>query len=575
MRWSQTLIPTLKESPADAVANSHKLMLRAGMIRPVGSGSYTYLPMGWRSLNKVIHIVREEMDAAGAIEMLMPSLWPLDLLEASGRIDAFGDDLIRFTDRHGRPHVMAPTHEEVVTGIVRDEVKSYRQLPINLYQIQTKFRDETRPRYGVLRTREFIMKDAYSFSMDEAGLNDCYEQMYEAYCRIFDRCGLNYVVIEAESGAMGGSASHEFMVPGAIGSDAFVECEGCGYAANVERAKVAPAPKPETPGAEPELMDVETPGRTTIEQVSEFLGCRLEQMIKTLIYVADGEPVAVLVRGDHDVNEMKLQRVLDAESLALADRETIRKVTGAPVGFAGPVGLAGVRICADHAVLAITDGVTGANKADAHVVGVLPGRDFEPDEVADIRNIVPGDACWRCGKPINMKQGIEVGHVFKLGSKYSKALGAKFLDRDGSEKPYVMGCYGIGVNRIVAALIESTADDAGIVWCPTIAPYEVLVLPLDMSEEAVTMAAEDAYARLREAGADVLLDDRDERPGVKFKDADLVGFPLRIVIGKGFLRTGQLELQRRKDKMRADVPPEDIAEAVRNGLAELTPRARR
>jgi prolyl-tRNA synthetase len=569
MRWSATLIPTLKEAPSEAVALSHKLMLRAGLVRQVGSGAFAYLPLGWRSLNKIISVVRDEMDRAGAIELHMPALWPRELLDASGRLEVFGEDLFRMTDRHGRACVLAPTHEEVVTAIVRDGLRSYRQLPVNLYQIQTKFRDEPRPRFGVLRTREFLMKDAYSFSMDEGDLDRCYEQMHAAYCRIFDRCGLDYVVVEAESGAMGGSASHEFLVRSLVGSDTFARCVSCGYAANVACAAIPPLPPAGPPFEQPALRQVETPGRSTIEAVSEFLGVAAENMIKTIIYVADGRPVAALVRGDHDVNEAKLARALGAASLELADSETVEDVTGAPVGFAGPVGLNNVPTLADHAAAAVAEGVTGANKADMHLVGVVPGRDFEPGQTANIRNIAPGDACCRCGKPITLDHGIEVGHLFKLGTKYSSALGAMYLGPAGTQRPYVMGCYGIGINRVMAALIESAADEDGIVWPPALAPYEVEVLPLDMSEDRVVRAAEGAYARLKQAGVDVILDDRDERPGAKFKDADLVGIPLRVVIGKGFLKRGELELQVRVDKTRRDVSPDDLTSAVGDKLTEL------
>ena len=570
MRWSQTLIPTLKETPSEAVAESHKLMLRAGLIRQVGSGSYSYLPLGWRALKNVIDIVREEMDAAGAVELLMPSLWPVEILKESGRLDVFGKDLIRFTDRHDRENIMAPTHEEVITIIARDEIRSYRQLPITLYQIQTKFRDETRPRYGVLRTREFIMKDAYSFSAGQEGLDAAYDRMYDAYCRIFDRCGLEYTVVEAESGAMGGSSSHEFMVSSPLGMDSFAKCPECGYAANAERAEIPPLPEPERGGEKP-CKELETPGQRTIEEVTEFLGTKAHRMVKTLIYMADGDAVAVLVRGDHEVNEAKLQRALGADELELADAMTIEKVTGAPMGFSGPVGLEGLKVVADQAVMCITKAVVGANKEDAHIVGVVPGRDFEPDEVADVRFITEDDCCAKCGSEIEMHQGIEVGHVFKLGTKYSKALGATFLDQDGEEKPYIMGCYGIGVNRILAALIETTADDGGIVWVPGTAPYDVEVLPLDVTNDEVAQKAEEVYDELSEAGISVLLDDRDERPGFKFKDADLVGVPVRIVIGRGFLKNGTLEVQTRKDKKQTDVAPEQIVGAVQAELDRLRP----
>ena len=571
MRWTRTLIPTLKETPVEAEARSHVLMLRAGMIRKLGSGAYSYLPLGLRTLNKTARIVREEMDRAGALEILMPAVWPIEVLRESGRLEVFGQDVIRFTDRHGREGVLAPTHEEIVTALVRDNLKSYRQLPLNLYQIQTKSRDEVRPRFGVIRTREFIMKDAYSFDVDQAALEESYQAMYDAYERIFDRCGLHYVVVEAESGAMGGARSHEFMIPSPVGDDMYVECPGCGYAANVERAEVAPPPSAGPPGSA-ELKVVDTPGAKTVDAVTAFLGVGADRIIKTLLYLADDRVVAALVRGDHELNEAKLARALGAASVALADEEAIEKATGAPVGFAGPVGLSGIEIIADHAVLNVTDGVTGANKADAHMTGVAPGRDFHPDRTGDIRVVVDDDPCPKCGGGLKLSRGIEVGHVFQLGTKYSKSLGATFQDVDGKQKPCVMGCYGIGVNRIGAAAVESGCDGRGIVWPPAIAPFEVAVMPLDMSEEKVVAAAERAYAALGEAGVDVILDDRTERPGVKFKDADLIGFPLRVVVGKGYLNTGALELQVRRDGTSADVAPAALLEAVRDALARLATR---
>ena len=565
MRWTRTLIPTMKERPAEAEVKSHVLMLRAGMIRRLGSGTYSYLPLGLRSLNKVVNVVREEMDTAGAIELLMPALWPTEIFKETGRLEVFADDLITFTDRHGRPHALAPTHEEVVTAIVRDCLKSYRQLPINLYQIQTKFRDEPRPRFGIIRTREFMMKDAYSFDMDEKGLAGSYEIMYEAYRRIFDRCGVDYVVVEAESGAMGGGASHEFMVPSEVGVAQYVECRGCGYAANVERAEIPP------PGVAParsdaKLKEVETPGCKTIEQVSDFLGAEPARMIKTLIYLADSQPVAALVRGDHEINESKLARALGAGRLELADEQTIEKVSGAPVGFAGPVGMSGVKMVADYAVACMGEGVTGANRKDAHLVGVVPGRDFEADQQADIRAVTAGDACPRCGADITLADGIEIGHVFKLGTKYSAALGATYHDADGNLKPYVMGCYGIGVNRILAAVAECRSDKHGMVWNAEIAPYQVDVIPLDSENARIQEAAEKAYAALKEAGVDVILDDRQEQPGVKFNDADLIGFPLRVILGKGYLKTGRLELQVRRDGSSTEVEPDSLSDAVREAL---------
>ncbi len=576
MRWTETLIPTLKEDPSEAVAASHRLMLRAGMVRQVGAGSYTYLPLGLRVLRKIADLVRSEMDAAGAVEVLMPILWPAELMEATGRLDAFGEDLIRFDDRHARSHVLAPTHEETATTIVRDELRSYRQLPIIIYQVQTKIRDEVRPRFGIIRTREFMMKDAYSFSADEADLDECYERMRAAYRRILERCGLDYAEAEAESGAMGGGESHEFIVPASVGTAEFVECTACGHAANVERAAAPPMEREQEQEQEQEqeLRVVETPGQTTIEQVSEFLGVEPARMIKTLVYVADGRPVAVLVRGDHEANEDKVRRHLGAGSLELADAETIGRVTGAPAGFAGPVGLEGAELLVDHAVRAVRGGVTGANAADRHMIGVVPGRDFPCEETHDLRFVTAEDRCARCGGAIELRRGVEAGHIFKLGTHYSRALGATFRGPSGEDRPFVMGSYGIGINRLAAAVVECGADEKGIVWPPGLAPYDVVVMALDVSQSDVTEAAEAAEEQLRSAGVDVLLDDRDERPGAKFKDADLIGFPLKVVVGRGFLQSGLLELQARADGTRANVAPADLVETVRGKLAELTPQPR-
>jgi prolyl-tRNA synthetase len=568
MRWTKTLIPTLKEVPAEADSKSHILMLRAGMIRKLGSGAYSYLPLGMRTLNKITRIVREEMDRAGAVELLMPALWPAEILRESGRLEVFGDDIIKFTDRHGREGVLGPTHEEIITTLVRDNVSSYRQLPLTLYQIQTKFRDEVRPRFGILRTREFLMKDAYSFDTSQEGLEKSYDAMFDAYHAIFDRCGLDYVVVDAESGAMGGSRSQEFMVPSEIGDDTYVKCPGCGYAANTERADIQPGQPADTPDNGPRLKEVDTPDARTIEEVSKLLSVKPEQMIKTLIYRADGRPVAALVRGDHDLNENKLARATGASEIYLADASTIESVTGAPVGFAGPVGLKDVEIIADYAVMSVKDGVTGANKADAHLTGVVPGRDFKASSVADLRMAGDGDPCPECGMPMEASHGIEVGHVFQLGTKYSKSLGATFLDQDGREKPYIMGCYGIGLNRIAAAIVESFSDDDGIVWPPSIAPYQVAILPLKVGNEEIMRASESAHDALDEAGIDVILDDRDESPGSKFKDADLIGFPLKVVVGRGYEKNGTLELQVRTDGSQKDVKPENLVEEVRNALTE-------
>ncbi len=572
MRWSKAFVPTLKEVPAEAEIASHQLMLRAGLIRKLSAGAYTYLPLGFRSLLKTVEIIRDEMNATGAQEILMPAIQPAELWEESGRMKDYGPLLMQFKDRAGRHTVLGPTHEEVVTDLVRNHVSSYRQLPLILYQIQTKFRDEIRPRFGVLRSREFLMKDAYSFDVDLDGLNRSYEAMYRAYCRIFERCGLDFVVVEAESGPIGGDVSHEFMVPSDAGEDILLQCSACSYAANAERAEVGLPEQlkqrlhqPRTVSDVPAVQKVDTPGRTTIEQVSAFLNCRPEQMIKTLIYLADGQPVAVLIRGDHEANEAKIRRALGVSELSLADAETIERVTGAPVGFAGPVGLS-CRIVADRAIAEIEDGVTGANEADAHLVHVVPGRDFPWPEFHDLRVAVHGDPCPRCGAALRQRRGIEVGHVFKLGTKYSEALGAYFLDAHEQRRPVIMGCYGIGVNRILAARIETHHDEHGIIWSTTIAPYRVLVLPLAMQKEQIVQTAERIYEELRRRGVDVILDDRDARAGFKFKDADLIGFPLRIAVGERGLKEGVVELKWRGSDQVQKVP---VGEAVERVLAEL------
>jgi len=557
MKWSQTLIPTLKESPAEAEIDSHKLMIRAGLIRRITSGAYAYLPLGTLALNKVISIVREEMNRAGAVELFLPALQPLDLLEESGRLAVFGDDLITFEDRHGKTTALGPTHEEIITNIVKNEMNSYRQFPITLYQIQTKFRDETRPRFGVLRSKEFIMKDAYSFDVDYDGLNKSYKSMYDAYCRIFDRCGLDYIVVEADSGAMGGDVSHEFMVPSPVGEDILVRCLKCGYSANRERAETAPIPQ-ENHAPLQTMKEVHTPNKHTIQEVSDFLNVGPHQMVKTMIYISGGQPVAVLLRGDHEVNETKLTRVLGQETVALADRNTIEHVTGAHVGFAGPVGLK-IKIIADQAVSILRNFVTGANKSDTHLLDVNPDRDFKIDQIANIRYVTRGDKCPKCSHELDVSQGIEVGHVFKLGTKYSDALKARFLDANGKENSIIMGCYGIGINRIIASLIERSHDENGIIWPLSLAPYQVIIIPVNVNDTNSMGMANSIYDDLtNNEGTDVLLDDRDQRPGVKFKDADLIGIPIKIIIGKKFTETKELEIKLRKSGETYLTPPEGI-----------------
>ncbi len=571
MLWTQTFISTMKETPEGAEIPSHVLMLRAGMINQVMAGAYTYLPLGLRALRKAERIVREEMDSAGAVELLMPALSPLSLWERTGRVEAFGDVLIKFAvQRPGRKVHLAlgPTHEEVVTDLVAHRISSYRQLPITLYQIQTKFRNEERPRFGVMRTSEFLMKDAYSFNPSLESLNESYEKMYAAYCRIFERCGLEYLPVEAESGPIGGDASHEFMIPAENGEDTVLHCRECGYAANQERAELGTRDcmRPDVP--EQELRKVVTPGASTIEQVSAFLKIRPRDLIKTLVYEADGKPIAVLVRGDHEANEGKIRRAAGVTELALASPEVILRATGAPVGFAGPVGLAGkLPIFADRDVRTMVNAATGANKADSHLVGVNPGRDFEVDAFADLRNAQHGDPCPRCSSKLAERHAIEGGHVFKLGTKYSEALGAKFLDHAEQQQTIIMGCYGIGINRILAGLIETNYDAHGIIWPVSIAPYEVLLVPMKSDDEPTMQATRALDADLQSAGIDVLVDDRDARAGVKFNDADLIGIPLRIVIGPRGLKEGQIEVKWRWERQASMLPLEGAAATISGWIA--------
>ncbi|MCJ7544597.1 MAG: proline--tRNA ligase [Phycisphaerae bacterium] len=597
MRYTQLLIPTVKETPAEAEVPSHQLMIRAGLIRKLASGTYTYLPLGWRSLLKIIEIVRAEMNTTGAQEILMPILQPVELWQQTGRDVVYDEILCRFIDHHGRENVLAPTAEESVTALVAGEIGSYRQLPINLYQIHTKFRDEFRPQYGVIRSREFLMKDAYSFDATVEGLNESYRKMYDAYCRIFDGCGLTYQVVEASSGGMGGSDTEEFMVPSTVG-DVIVAAEDGSYAANIERATVDPLPltaqAKSARTSAPAMQEVHTPGIGSIEAVCKFLGTQPPEMIKTLIYETstrpaeeeiskkmsyhDGEVLhtsaayavnayAVLVRGDHDVNQGKLDQ-LAGGPVALASEGTIRELSGAAVGFAGAMGLAGKvsKFIVDHAVAAMGMGVTGANKTYYHVKNIVPGRDFPlkgPNViVADIRNAVEGDT-WQ-GKKLIFSHGIEVGHVFKLGTKYSEKLGATFLDEKGKSHPCVMGCYGIGINRILAAAIETGHDDDGCILPISIAPFEVLVVPLNADKPPVVAEAQRIHDELSAGGVEVLLDDRDARPGVKLKDADLIGIPLRVVVGERGLKERKVEIKRRTDATPTLVPaPKAVAEVRR------------
>lgn len=571
MRWSNTLIPTLKEIPSDAEVPSHQLMLRAGLIKQLMAGAYTYLPLGYRALRKAEAIVREEMERAGAIEIHMPALQPIDLFERTGRKEAFGNVLINFEVKRGDRKVhmaLGPTHEEVITDLVSKVVTTYKQLPFTLFQIQTKFRNEERPRFGVLRTSEFLMKDAYSFSTSVEQLDEAYDAMYAAYCRIFARCGLEYLPVEAESGPIGGDASHEFMCPAGNGEDEIVRCPKCSYAANLERADTGrEAPPIAPPESSADLTKVDTPGVTTIEQVSGMLGCEAQQMIKTLIYVADDKPVAVLIRGDHEANEGKIRRALGAMNVELADDATVMNVTGAPTGFAGPVGIR-CEIIADHDVAQMVDAVTGANEADRHYTGVNVGRDYELSASFDLRNAGSGDPCPKCDGTLEIVNGIEIGHVFKLGTKYSESLDANYIDETEKKHPIIMGCYGIGVNRIIASLCETRFDDNGIVWPLSIAPYELLIVPLNIADEEVMSVANRCYDELKSAGVDVLMDDRKARPGFKFKDADLIGIPLRLVIGGKGLKDGQVEVKWRTGEGPELVPVDKAVSGVIERLNE-------
>jgi len=564
-------MPTHKEVPSEAEIISHQLMLRAGLIRKLTSGIYTYLPAGLRAIKKVENIIREEMNRSGAIEILMPAVQPAELWQESGRWDYYGRELLRFKDRHHRDACLGPTHEEVITDLVRKEVHSYRQMPINLYQIQTKFRDEIRPRFGVMRCREFIMKDAYSFDVDETMAEKSYEIMYETYSNIFRRCGLKFRAVEADTGSIGGSFSHEFMVLANTGEDQIVNCLKCDYAANLEKAEVRwDGHQSSSPDAEEmrPTEEVETPDIKTVEEVTSFLSILPSQLIKTLIFRSDDDVVAALVRGDHELNETKLKNLLGVEQVEMADPDLVADVTGAPMGFAGPTGLQ-VKLVADHAVKGMKNFVTGGNRQDLHLRNVNIERDFHVDLFGDLRMITPEDSCPRCGAGIEFGRGIEVGHIFKLGTKYSKAMGAVFLDELGIEKPIVMGCYGIGVGRTVAAAIEQNHDQDGIIFPIPIAPFEVVILPLQMHEAEVAEAADKIYRELSEHGLDVLLDDRDLRAGIKFNDADLLGTPVRITVGIRNLKNGQVEMKLRSEKESSHTLLQDAPALIEKKVKEL------
>jgi prolyl-tRNA synthetase len=567
MRWSRYFISTLREVPADADVISQKLMMRAGMIRKVAAGIYTYLPLGLRSIQKLETIVREEMTAAGSTELLMPAIQPAELWMESGRWQKYGKELLRIKDRHDRDFVFGPTHEEVITETVRDAINSYRQLPVNLYQIQTKFRDEVRPRFGLMRGREFIMKDAYSFHATRESLDEAYDAMRDAYGRIFHRCALDHVPVDADTGNIGGSASHEFMVLAQSGEDAVVSCPSCRYGANVEKAtskffddEIEPAPSEAT-------AELHTPGTQTLEDVGRFLHKPTSQLVKTLVFDTNLGPVMVLIRGDREGNEVKIKNHLGAEFLELIAENRFEEATGGPIGYCGPVGTKCKRVLADFSLKGRKRWIVGANKKDHHLDYAVPGRDFPEPEYGDFTTAIAGDPCVRCGTALEIYRGIEVGHIFKLGTKYSEAMHCEFLDEAGQRVPMIMGCYGLGITRTVAAAIEQSHDADGIIWPMPIAPFEVVVTVVG-KEESVVSTANEVYEKLLAAGIDVLLDDRDERPGVKFKDADLIGFPLRIAVGAKSLANGHIEWSWRKDRAKQLGAPDEVLQIVIDAVTQ-------
>lgn len=560
MKMSNMLVGTLREVPAEAEIESHKLMLRAGLMRKMAAGIYNYMPLGLKVIENVKNIVREEMNNAGAQEFLASALIPAELWQESGRWDAYGAEMFRLKDRHNRDFCLGPTHEEVFTDIVRNEIKSYKQLPLNLYQIQTKYRDERRPRFGVMRSREFIMKDGYSFDKDQEGLDLAYEKMRKAYVNIFNRCGLDAKAVAADSGAIGGSGSAEFMVKSEVGEDDVVFCTACDYAANIEKA-------PSTPehGEKEELMEVEkveTPAVKSIEDLAKFFGCSPKKIVKTLIFQADDKVVAVVLRGDREANEVKIANAIgEVIELEMASEEAVKEATGAAVGFAGPMGIKVDMLLVDQEVANMYNFIIGANETDMHLKNVNYGRDFE-GIVGDFRNVTIGEKCPECGKEITISRGTEVGHIFKLGTKYSESMGATFIDEDGKAKPFIMGCYGIGVTRTVASIIEQHNDENGIIWPLEVAPYHVSVIPANVKNEEQATKAEEIYNELRKMGVEALLDDRKERAGVKFKDSELMGIPMRITVGK-MIGEGQVEFKLRNGGEVETLSIEEVYNRVR------------
>ncbi|HPJ39555.1 MAG TPA: proline--tRNA ligase [Spirochaetota bacterium] len=566
MKISRYILPTLKEDPSDATVTSHRLMVRAGLIRKESAGMYIYLPLGLKVLQKVTAIVREEMNRSGALEFLMPEMTSAELWKESGRWNTMGPEMFRIKDRNSMEYALAPTHEEAFTSAIRSLISSYRDLPLNAYQINTKFRDEIRPRFGVMRSKEFIMKDAYSFDMDEQGLDESYQTMRKTYRTIFKRCSLETIPVEADTGAMGGSQSEEFMVASEIGEEVLLICESCGYKANQEKAEFRHTAVENKEPEEP-ILEVDTPDVRTIDDLTAFFKCGAERFLKSIIYTADGEHVMAVVPGNREINEHKLKNHLRAAELELASDSAVEDVTGAPVGFAGPVTEKKIRMVFDISVKDIANGITGANKRDTHFTGVNPGRDFTVTEEADITIAEEGDPCPQCGKAMITRKGIEVGHIFKLGYKYSKSMSLTVLDKNGKAVNPIMGCYGIGVNRTMAAIVEQHHDEKGIVWPMSIAPFQVLITGIAKSEEEIA-SVDEIYSMVRDAGIEVLCDDRKVSPGFKFADAELIGIPVRITVGKNYFNNNELEIKMRRTGVSENVTKENLLSRIREIIAE-------
>ncbi|NLW06891.1 MAG: proline--tRNA ligase [Clostridia bacterium] len=566
MRTSELWVPTLRETPAEAEVVSHKLLLRAGFIRKTVAGIYTYLPLGRRVLAKLEQIIREEMDRAGGQELVLPIVQPAEIWQESGRWEVYGEEMFRLQDRHGRHFCLGPTHEEIITFIVRNEVNSYKQLPLLLYQIQNKYRDERRPRFGLLRAREFIMKDLYSFDRDQKGLKESYQKMYQAYSRIFGRCGLKFRAVQADSGAIGGDYSHEFMALAAVGEAVIVYCRQCDYAANIEIAAANTVEHDFVAETMLPIKEVSTPEQKTVAEVCAFLGVRPDKLIKTMLYEADGQLIAALIRGDRELNEFKLQKQLGCRELYLADQDKVKMITGAPAGYIGPVGLKGIPLYADLEVPYLVNAIAGANREGYHLQNVNPGRDFIPDAVFDLRQVEAGEPCPHCGSPLEKAEGIEVGQIFQLGTKYSEPLGATYTDEQGQERPIVMGCYDIGVSRTMAAAVEQCHDERGIIWPLSIAPYQVVINPSSIREHEQYRTAETLYHELLNLGVEVVFDDRDERAGMKFVEADLIGYPLRLTVGKRTLVQGTVDVKWRHEQQETTLPREGLAERIKEML---------